>query len=1107
MAGGAVDAGAAAEGDCVWRHAFRERAMHEMLLLLPLRERLACRSCCRDWRRDISATPALFRRLELGSYRVVDDAALQALLAWSCPQQGKPGEDGEGGAAAGGGRGANEALRGSELQYLDATGCTRLTGAGVAAALGQRGCPALRCLKLGGVSLSLNALRSIFAACPALEEMEVDLEGMRLPAAKELAALMAGDAQNRASVAVRTLRIRPARINMGINGAAALGAALKTNWRLQTLCLAETNLRPEGITSIAAALTTPSACALRMLDLSKNSMGDAGAFALASALPEARSLWELRAAENELSQSACWAVAAAALAAQNMRVLDLRGNDGHYADKVVREIAQALASGLQAVGASAAAQGGAGDGAGAGAALPASRLLGLPPPLMVLDGVPIRAIVDNTIGSTLELTPEALARPVRADSRLRLLQKTASWLPQKPAVPLSTMRQALDLAEVLAAALSVNTSLTRLDMSRVWSSDAKMKTVEDMLTALDAVATAADANPGLHLREVVLGTTDSQLAKEQRLAFWPAALPRYVIRDGVGVPVGALDPGELAERVTGALCSYAAQRGKAPHGRPAERDDAARTVTSSSSAISGLLGIARNAAHASDGGGSAFLGSAAAGEIAPAALAALAALANGRRWCRRLESDAMAMGSGVFFSQAGNAGDGAAESGAANASASTAGRADESAAAVALGGVLASAVARVGTSSGETGAIGALPSLEETLDTCLAASDSLTDALAPLAGIDMPEAAAAREFRMDGINEKSVAAVWGVPREPWHGEACAATGGPLSFHMAEAAARGCGVALAVLIAKGADALGDGEDLRRLARVVVMALAGMCKSALRNKPLAVQAGLDVLRLVPRLLEHAPAREALLSHAGLAHLLARLCLTLHASLPSLAAATRSEDKPGEEASLAAKKTVPKDGAGGKGKGRGKSKDKDVAATTTTVVLGPQAMGVYEAERACRTALAALCSRPEFVGACRALHGCPALTRHGAELLACRVRAGEGAGRAAIAADAALDALEEAWMAAAAAAEKGNAAMLPTKPPEAKDGGSAEGASSLPDSGGAGSLLSDDEWGPSDGEDEDGLLHSGALSAADVGIGSDAIGGGLGALLSGTALPPPL
>ena len=45
---------------------------------------------------DISATPALFRRLELGSYRVVDDAALQALLAWSCPQQGKPGEDGEG---------------------------------------------------------------------------------------------------------------------------------------------------------------------------------------------------------------------------------------------------------------------------------------------------------------------------------------------------------------------------------------------------------------------------------------------------------------------------------------------------------------------------------------------------------------------------------------------------------------------------------------------------------------------------------------------------------------------------------------------------------------------------------------------------------------------------------------------------------------------------------------------------------------------------------------------------------------------------------------------------------------------------------------------------
>jgi hypothetical protein len=262
--------------------------------------------------------------------------------------------------------------------------------------------------------------------------------------------------------------------------------------------------------------------------------------------------------------------------------------------------------------------------------------------------------------------------------------------------------------------------------------------------------------------------------------------------------------------------------------------------------------------------------------------------------------------------------------------------------------------------------------------------------------------------------------------------------------MGEAASRVCGVALAVLLATGPAALGDATDLRRLARCVAVSLTGMCKSALRNKPLAVQGATDVLRLLARLVDHEAPREALLGDAGVAHLLARGVLTLHGCLPPLANSARLMAEAASSASDKANALAKK-----KKGGHGHALEEARKILAAEVVMGPQAMGVYETERACRAALAALSRHDRFLAAVKRLRGCGALCCHGAAVLTMRIRPGEAASEANVTADKLLDAACDAFMLAANAADA----------EEEPQGGAAE----------VDALISDDE---PDGADEDAV-----------------------------------
>ena len=129
--------------------AFPDEALSFLLPLLPLDDRARAACVSRPWR-AAAAHPSLWKHLSFeGCAFEVDDTTLTQLCAR-----------------------AGAALRTLDL---DASACTRVTGAGLVAALRSGGCGGLRCLCALDASwtkrfqLSAEEAQQLAAACPALQ--------------------------------------------------------------------------------------------------------------------------------------------------------------------------------------------------------------------------------------------------------------------------------------------------------------------------------------------------------------------------------------------------------------------------------------------------------------------------------------------------------------------------------------------------------------------------------------------------------------------------------------------------------------------------------------------------------------------------------------------------------------------------------------------------------------------------------------------------------------------------------------------------------------------------------------------------------------------------
>lgn len=97
--------------------------------------------------------------------------------------------------------------------------------------------------------------------------------------------------------------------NCGDAGAAALGAALKTNHTLRSLVLSSNKIKLKGVTGLAEGLAENRG--LMLLDLGNNAIGDAGGMKVAAALAVNKSLISLCVALCELEEESAVALGAA----------------------------------------------------------------------------------------------------------------------------------------------------------------------------------------------------------------------------------------------------------------------------------------------------------------------------------------------------------------------------------------------------------------------------------------------------------------------------------------------------------------------------------------------------------------------------------------------------------------------------------------------------------------------------------------------------------------------------------------------------------------------------------------------------------------------------
>lgn len=89
--------------------------------------------------------------------------------------------------------------------------------------------------------------------------------------------------------------------NIGVNGAATIGDALKTNHSLVYLNLSQNQLQHQGIKSVLTALENNSS--LVLLDINNNNIGDTGAGNIASLLKDNKSLAILNIGSNGITQT------------------------------------------------------------------------------------------------------------------------------------------------------------------------------------------------------------------------------------------------------------------------------------------------------------------------------------------------------------------------------------------------------------------------------------------------------------------------------------------------------------------------------------------------------------------------------------------------------------------------------------------------------------------------------------------------------------------------------------------------------------------------------------------------------------------------------------
>jgi hypothetical protein len=225
-----------------------------LLLLLPLDVRLRCCVLSKRWAALLRTPPPLahisFSGLLLRAAALPDGAALERLC-----------------------RLAGGALR--SLDVSDEGRCARITAHALAAAL--RHAPRLQALRAwapGSDAFLLfkeSEARAVAASCPLLRDASLALHAPLASAASALAAAPAAVAH--------------ARLTLGgavPSPPDALRDALRGAVRLQALSLNQNALRCGGLTSLAAALAE--APALAELSLNQNSLADAGVIALAAAL-------------------------------------------------------------------------------------------------------------------------------------------------------------------------------------------------------------------------------------------------------------------------------------------------------------------------------------------------------------------------------------------------------------------------------------------------------------------------------------------------------------------------------------------------------------------------------------------------------------------------------------------------------------------------------------------------------------------------------------------------------------------------------------------------------------------------------------------------------